>query len=184
MKLSADKQFMAIAKDYEKTLKKANSLSLNHAARKTKTEASRLFRSTINLKAKDVSDSIKVVTARAGQPVEGQRSQLIILERPVPLFRYGARTKRVVTSRGKRTGVTVQVSQQRKLVTDGFIATTKRGYTGVFKRTGDGRMPIKHLYGPNVLAVLSAKDNQDHLLAFAQAEQKKEFERQLARLSA
>jgi hypothetical protein len=61
----------------------------------------------------------------------------------IPLAKYPARqTKR---------GVSVLVNKgKRKLVRGAFLATMKSGHTGVFRREGKQRLPIKHALSSRV----------------------------------
>lgn len=135
--------------------------ALNDAIKSAKTLAVRLAREDLNIKARDAN---KVVSVR---PAFSKRGSGTALEasftahfRPLPLYAFDAKSKIVMSARGKRRGVTVKIMKRgvRKLVTGGFIAKMASGYVGVFARSGNkmrgGGDAITQLFGPTLSQVI------------------------------
>ncbi len=100
------------------------------------------IRSVLNVRAKAVNELI--VIRKAGGGDDGKvTGSLELKDRPFRLVEFQPRARRVRTTRGPRTGVTVQVKQARKLVGGGFLATMPSGHTGIYKRVPNTRMPSK-----------------------------------------
>ncbi len=143
----------------QRTLRKVATRAVNKAAVSVRAEASKKVREELSLKAGDVKDAITLVKARqADNPV----AKLIVPDKGIELYKFGAKPKRVTTQRGPRTGVTVKVKKDRKLVSGGFIATMKSGKTGVFKRTGSvtskGKGRIRLLFSTTVADIFENED--------------------------
>jgi len=68
------------------------------------------------------------------------RGELIPSGRAIPLIRFGARQV--------KQGVTAKAWGKRKLYKGTFVAKMPSGHKGVYKRTGNKRLPIKEMYGP------------------------------------
>ena len=96
----------------------------------------------------------------------------------IPLSAFSPRSKMVKTSRGKRTGVTVQIGGVRELVPGGFLMTTKSGRVGIFQRIGQSRLPIKQVYFTKALAGIYAGTSE--LKSSAQAYAKETMARLFA----
>lgn len=98
--------------------------ALNRAVDAGKTEAVKLTREELSLKAADVRKAIKVRKSGASL----SRAEIVIEPKPVPIIDYGARpTRRGVSVKIKRGGA-------RKIVRHAFFATMASGHKGVFKR--------------------------------------------------
>lgn len=131
-----------LRRKYEpKLVDKALNQALQVATTKLRTRLSREIRQVYTVKAGDISKSVTIRRISNGR-------MLIYTGRMIGLDKFGVRSKKVSTPRGKRTGATVQVRKDRgrKLVKQGFMAKGKL----VFQRTGDERLPIERLFGPSI----------------------------------
>ena len=137
-----------------KAIQRAASRALNKAMTSTRAEASRRVKEELNLKVGDIKKELTVQKAKASDGLRDMRSTLIVSNKPVELFKFGAKAKKVRSARGPRVGTTVKVKQERKLVAGGFIAQMRSGKIGVFKRSGGttstGKEKIKLLYSTRV----------------------------------
>lgn len=133
--------------------------ALNRAVDAGKTEAVKLTREELNLKAADVRESISVRKAGASLA----RAEIVIAPKPVPLIDYGARQT--------KTGVTVKVKRGggRSLVRHAFVATMRSGHRGVFSRTPKGggaasrRLPIRELFSTSVRQLFKRRSAVDRV---------------------
>lgn len=137
-----------------KAIQRAAARALNKAMTSTRAEASRRVREELSLKAGDIKKELTVEKAKAGDGLRNMRSTLVVSNRPVDLHKFGARARKVKSTRGPRIGVTVKVKDVRKLVVGGFIAKMRSGKVGIFKRDGattsTGKSRIKLLYSTRV----------------------------------
>lgn len=141
--------------DFKKVMRRA----VNRTVRSARAEASRQIRSEVKLRARDLKRYLKVKAARGSDGVAFLR----IEGKPVPLILYGGRERRV---KGRR-GASVAVRGRRKIVRGGFIATTKSGHRGIFRRKkGAGRLPIEELQGPAPVQVID-DEKRIRLVRFA-----------------
>lgn len=135
----------ALAGLSEATSRTAIIRSLNRAVDAGKTEAVRVTRDELALKAASVREAIRI---RKGS-TSLLSAAIIIDPKPVPLIDYSARqTQKGVTVRVKKSG-------GRGLVRGAFIATMRSGHTGVFSRTSktgvvSKRLPIRELFSTSV----------------------------------
>lgn len=125
--------------------------ALNRALDSSQTAASKEIRKTYNVKAKAVTAGMRKQRARRGP---APAAILIIEGTRFGLIEFDPRERNVRTTRGNRRAVSVRikVKDARKTVQSGFVAQTKGGYRGIFKRTGKGRYPIKTLRSISVPA--------------------------------
>lgn len=142
--------------------------AVNKTLRGARTDASKMIRQELHLKARDVRRKLTTKPAPYGRNT-GYKSATGILNigaRPVPLARYPFRPtsppsqKGVSVSNRKPTTVHVLKRGARKKVQSGFVAKMKSGHVGVFMRDGEKRkmqsgrfagkkrQPIRELYGP------------------------------------
>lgn len=139
-----------------KRASKAAFMALNDAARAGRTVAAREIRSKFNIKTDKLNTELKNVKFASAD------SLIAVIQakgRPISLTYYGAKEVREVKGRGvlvqtrksgkimKRSratrGVTVQITRGRiTTLQKSFIATTKSGHIGVFRRLSKSRLPI------------------------------------------
>lgn len=139
-----------------KRMTKAIAQSLNDAARAGRTEAGREIRKKWNIKADKVNAELKNIRFASA---ENMTAVIQAKGRPISLTYYGAKEVRDMRGRGvlvqtrksgkivKRTnaarGVSVQIERGKTTrLPKSFIATTKSGHIGVFRRLGKSRLPI------------------------------------------
>lgn len=93
------------------------------------------------LKQKDIKARIGLFQAKPSD----LSGYLRISDGGIPLVNFGARIRTVQTSRGKRTGATIQIPGGRQVVPGGFLVGTP-GISGqVYGRVDNGRYPIQVL---------------------------------------
>lgn len=131
----------------EKGRRKVITRALNKTATGAKTDAVKLIRQHLTIKAKSVRDGLKVRKANWSTLT----SMLVARgKRGVPLFgNYPVRPGRLGARKPKK-GVSVQIKKRgsSKLIKGSFVARMKSGHVSVFKREkGVSRLPIKQLYG-------------------------------------
>lgn len=117
--------------------------ALRRALGTVRTETTRMVRAEVpRLRAKTVSGQMAIQLTASG--LEGD---VIVRARPIPLVEYAGRQTRL--------GVTVEVKKGRKLIRHAFIATMKSGHRGIFVRRGKARLPIKELFGPAIVDLVT-----------------------------
>lgn len=175
----------------DKTMDKMTLLATRRAIDRTlvgtRTFAVRMIREELNIKAKVVNalTSIKKPTLFNG----GYEGSITFLDRPFPMAEFQPLARRVMSARGRRIGVTVKITKERKLVKGAFIATMSNGHTGVFWRALGTQMPSKKFKKEKITERFTTKPTdylkegtatfkkvQDH----ADAQFKVEFDRDLA----
>lgn len=107
------------------------------------------------------------------------QSIMRMFKRGLPLIQFGAKAVRVKTRRGKRTGVSIDVGQGREIVPQAFIAETKSGHRGVFKRKGQKRLPIVEQFSSALTKVLESSDFLREVEKIAVETFRKNFKREL-----
>lgn len=112
--------------------------AINRAIDVAQTEGGREIRKEYALKAAVISAAMVKRRARRGM-AGGASGMLIVAGRPIGLIDFNANQT--------RRGVSVRIKKGsgRKVLQSAFIATTSKGYRGVFRRTGKSRYPIKTL---------------------------------------
>lgn len=166
-----------------KAIQRAAARALNKAMTSTRAEASRRVREELSLKAGDIKKELTVEKAKASDGLRDMKTTLIVSRTQVDLYKFGARARRVKSSRGPRVGVTVKVKQERKMVAGGFIATMKSGKTAIFRRTGrfkGAKETIGIRLGPKVIDVMKQESVQARLLDYAGKRLEVTFAQELA----
>lgn len=167
--------FDAIA---NKALARATRTTLNRTATSVRSQISRRVRDTINLKASDIKDAVSIERAR-GSRVDRMKATVTIKDIPIPLEKYGARPRRIKTSRGIRTAASVKVkkSGSRRVIPGAFFAPLKFGSgLGLFGRRNKTDRRTKKLYGPSIRQLFKSKRFYKPILDFAAQQYRKEFE--------
>lgn len=157
MAKSASDQIKAALKQAvpPKAIKRAAARALNKTMTSVRAEASRMVKDELpSLKASDIKKELTVEKAKATDSIGSMKSVLVVSPKPIELYKFAAKPKRIKTSRGIRMGVTVKVKERRKVVEGGFIAQMRSGKVGVWKRTGQttssGKDRIKLLFSTKV----------------------------------
>lgn len=164
--------------------------AVNYAAKRSKTEAGRLIRADVKLKAAYVNSRLSISrTATPDAPVGVLSAKF----GGTSLGRYGAKqlTKKAPSRRAegdprrgipagrKQDGVSVHVMKagSRKKMRKAFIIPSDRDVPMIFTRTGPGRGDIEFRLGPSVHQMFRSKLPQ--LKAFARPLLVKEYFRLL-----
>ena len=163
----------------ERALRSAAARSLNRAATTVRQEATTRIRETLNLKSSDVKNAIQIDKASAREDLLTMKATLIPDRHGIPLVAFSPREKTIKTKDGKKTGVTVKVKTERKLVVGAFLATMPNGHVGIFKRRGKSRLPIKEAFSTSVADIFKNKDFLDSLKAFSRQVFEQNFTREL-----
>lgn len=135
-----------------KLIDKALDRALQSAAMKMRTRISKEARVLYNVKAGDISKTVRIHKLRSPP------GRLLLYQgRMIGLDKFGARPKVIKTARGRRVGATVLVRKDRgrKLVSGAFIANVHGAK--VFERAGDKRLPIERKYGPSIAHMVGNK---------------------------
>lgn len=117
------------------------SRTLNKVTAQAKTAATRVIRQTYNIKSSRLKEAISVYTANSNK----LQTSIITRGRPPGLQHYDARQ----TAKGVQ--VKVKNAGGRKIVKGGFMPTK---ITGIYKRIGKARLPIKRLFGPSTVGMM------------------------------
>lgn len=166
--ISVQKELKRIGNNISKTLiDKVITASLNKTATSTRAEVSRLIRKESKIKAKDIKARVYARKyRRKGDPRKQMKSSIIIYTGAIPLIKFAARAKKVRTDRGQRIGVTAAINGRRSLIRGAFLARSKSGYQGVFKRVGRSRLPIKEEYSNELDEIINSSASTRHLKRF------------------
>lgn len=127
-------------RDIPRALPRVMSRAINKTATSAKTDIARRIAGQVSLKVSTIKKNITLrrATYRVWQAVLG------IWTKRIPLINFSARQ----TAEG--ISYSISKAEGRKTIKSAFIATMSSGHTGVFKRTGPGRLPIIELKGPSV----------------------------------
>lgn len=163
--------------------KKAAVRAVNVAVDRVATGANREVRKIYRVKARAVANAMKKKkTSVRARAISGS---VQFSGRNIPLIEFYGRAVNPwnVPGHKRRPGggvsVHVKVAGSRKLITNAFITTTRRGITGVFVRTGPGRQEIKQLRSVSIPDTVRNKVVRDALLEIGYDRFRREFERQV-----
>ena len=149
----------------DKDATKAIARALNRSATTVRKNVGIEVRKSLKLKAGDVKNATVIVKAKPARVLKDVRAALEIKPQPVRLYKFGAKEKRVKTSRGPRLGVTVNVKGRRKLVRGAFIGRLKNsGALTVYKRKGPGDKgtgKLKSLLSSSVFDIFKSEKFMD-----------------------
>ncbi|WP_018124963.1 phage tail protein [Desulfovibrio oxyclinae] len=146
-------ELMRAVQGFERGGPQVAARALNKTAGNARTEAVRLLRQLLNLKAKDIRSGLSIHRAN---PKSLRAAVIARGKRGVPLAKYPVRPGRPNPKRPPAKGVSVQIKRfgGSKVVKGAFVSKMKSGHTGVYRRQGAKRLPIKELYGPNFVQYL------------------------------
>lgn len=150
-----------LAKLQQPRANKALSVAVNDSARQVERLAERIVAKASGLARKDTAPAIVI---RPFSKPSTLSATVLGRGAPIALYKFKARQT--------RKGVSASAWGTRRVYPGTFIATMKSGHTGVFRRTGPKRFPIKELWGAGIAktmaqdAVLEALrvEAQDRLL--------------------
>lgn len=133
-----------------KTFRRILISSFNDAIKTGRTQVSRLVRDEINVKAKDITNTLTPIRASGSEIDAGNITAGIkITRRPIAMKDFAAKqTKQGVSARIRTKG-------SRSVIRHAFISG--RLGDNVFKREGKDRLPIKKLQGPTVVGVIAGR---------------------------
>lgn len=139
-------QLIALLNDVRDQAPTVAARALNKSAKSAKTAMVKVVRADVGLKAGTVRDAITLVEARPGpEPT----AKLRVSKKRIPLIEFNARQL-------KRAGVKANLKGGARTYPGAFIARTKSGHRGVFKRKTyprGPRLPIVQLRGPSLAKV-------------------------------
>jgi len=152
-KMSGIKELMKAVQGIQKGKRKVITRALNKTARGAKTDAVKLIRQHLMIKAKPVRENVRISKATWSKPTaylfaRGKRGVPLLGNYPVRPGRLGARKP--------KQGVSVQIKRfgGRKVIKGSFLAKMKSGHVGVFLRDSADRLPIKQLHGMGFIQLL------------------------------
>ena len=132
-----------------RALKKAGSTAL----RDMRSEASKRIRARKRIGGRYISRAISLRRAK-GSDIASMEWAVEVSGQAVPLIAYPHRqTKR---------GVSVEVNRGKRTIVKGsFVATMRSGHEGVFRRRGNGRLPIEEILGSRPVDALMHRGEAD-----------------------
>lgn len=120
---------------------------LNRTGTSGRTAMARAVAGDMGIKVADARDAITVGKASR----ESLAVRITAKGRPLPLEKFKARG--TIPSRGKGQGVSYVMRGERKRIANAFRAQVGNGHTGVFRRKGRARLPVRELFGPSIAHV-------------------------------
>src|SRR5690348_11331324 len=123
---------------YPKAVTRALVRSLNRAITAGRTLMAQRVSKDTGLKSSTVKAAMKSQKATAARPVAALSTGLT----RIPLVQFRARQT--------RRGVSYRLGGASSRIPNAFLATMATGHTGVFRRVGKKRLPIKELFGPSL----------------------------------
>ena len=153
--------------------KKASVRAVNRALDRMNTAAGREVRKVYNIKLRAIKDATKI--RRASVANKRAWGKLTFSGRPIPLIEFDARW----TPNMAGASVKILVGKGRVIRPGSFIATTKRGITGVFQRKGKERYPIKNLRSISIPVAVTKQAVLDALTLIGFKSYRDEFLRQV-----
>ena len=156
-----------IISEHKKVVEKAEIIALNRAGASALAQTVMFIRKRYNIKASDLKNEIKVTKAKKSN----KKFRLTVSHKALARVKFGA-------AKQTRKGVNVTIAKgERQSIPSAFITTVGKGYhKGVFKRVSKERLPIKELYGPSAMQLMSSKEAQEHIEKIFQ----EKFEKELA----
>lgn len=150
----------AVTRSMNKAIRKAQSTAVKSIAKDVPGIKQKHVRDAMMLKLASRAAWVATVTAKGGR---------------IPVMDLAARQT--------QRGVTYRTPQGRQLIPSAFIATTKSGHRGVFKRSGKKRLPIQELFGPSIPRVFIQERIERQIDRDARGEWIKELARQIELLN-
>lgn len=154
----------------QKQVPKAASRAINKAITKARTNTKRLVSRAMGVQQKRIKGDFNI--RRASRTVLS--GTLYSRGRPIKLI-YFKSTRQL--KRGVKSS-----AYNKPRVYDGTFISKVGNHTGVFKRKGTSRLPIKELYGPSVPETMADKVIRDKMGTTGRRVFRDEFRRQLTRV--
>lgn len=154
----------------QRAVTRALTKSLRDGLRTLKTESSRYVRSRKRLKVSRVNKGLP--TYSSGKDISDLQAVMRVSGAPIPLVEYPYN----VTSQGVSVAVNVG---KRMLIRSAFEATMRSGHTGIFRREGKSRLPIRELYSTKISDVFNDAGMLPAVLAKTMTSFGKTFDRVL-----
>lgn len=150
-KIDLTREIKKVFDEHKKIVDKAEVIALNRAGKSALAQTVIFIRKKYNIKASELKDQVKIVRATKGRKI----FRLEVSHKALALVKFGA-------ARQTKKGVNVTVVKgARQSIPSAFITDVGKGrHKGVFKRTGKSRLPIKELYGPSAMQLMSSKEAQ------------------------
>ena len=153
---------------------KAAAAGINRAARGTFTLSVRLIQQDLGASTqKAIRSNLYLKAATADRPRAELAARSAKKER-IPIFQLNPRPK-TVTRRRPVGGV--RYGKRNTVIPGSFIARTKSGHMGVFKRKGAKRVPIRELFGPSIALIFSRRKIQAQISDYLQTKLPQEIPR-------
>lgn len=153
-KINITREITKVFDEQKKIIEKAEIIALNRAAKSAVAQTVKFIREAYNIKASDLKNEIKITRANK----LNKKVTLKVSHKAISLVKYGS-------ARQNKSGVSVTVTRgKRQKIKSAFIAEVGKGHhKGVFKRVGKKRLPIKELYGPSAMQLMSSKQAEDYI---------------------
>jgi hypothetical protein len=163
------KQNLKTITDVEKAMQQAFRRAGDIAGRAMVKAAVEYVKGKKRLKVGDIRSGITLL--RPGLKAEKLVWKLKVeSKRAVPLAKY--------PHRQTKTGVTVRVNVGKSAkLRSAFVATLKGGHTGIFRRVGKARLPIKEMFSSKLTDVINDSGVGQRLQENAQARMAAELQR-------
>ena len=130
----------------ERAVTRALSKAGGDAIRGMKAESNRQIRARKRIKAGKVTKALPLTFPRGVKHLDDLAWRMDVSGAAFPLAAYPFRQV--------KRGVSVAVNAgKRNIVRGAFVATLKSGRTGIFRRVGKARLPIKELYTTRITDV-------------------------------
>lgn len=150
-RIDLTREIKKVFDEHKKIVDKAEVIALNRAGKSALAQTVIFIRKKYNIKASELKDQIKIIRASKSKKV----FRLEVSHKALALVKFGA-------ARQTKKGVNVTVIKgARQSLPSAFITEVGKGrHKGVFKRVGKPRLPIKELYGPSAMQLMSSKEAQ------------------------
>lgn len=120
-------------------LDKPVALALADTQKNTKVKAASAIARHMGSKSGGVKEAIGTPFVKEGD----YQASITASKKPIPLIDFEVRQT--------AKGVATRAWGKPQVIGHAFIATMRTGHRGVYRRTGEHRLPIKELWGPTIL---------------------------------
>ncbi|PWK16066.1 phage tail protein [Tumebacillus permanentifrigoris] len=169
-------QSMKYLESAPQKVRRAFSAALNRTAAGVRTEAVKAARSTYEIRAADVRQTIRFTRASA----KDTSLELSSKGGNIPLIRFNVKPKNPPKKQPRVLKASVKKGGGVKPIRGAFV-TRIGGHVGVLTRIGRKRLPIKELYGPAVPQMLGEIGVKEHIEKEAERRLLERFDHELKR---
>jgi hypothetical protein len=166
-----------------KKVDRADRIAIDRTAKKIRTQVSKDVRVVYNVKARDISSTVKIIRRTKGSL---EQRILLYIGGHIPLSKFSPRQKKVMSARGPRRGVTVRVRKDRgrKLVgkRSGFHGAGFMTKGRVMARKTHERTSHRVVYGPAIPQMVANESVVENYQTRVRREYPIELERALNKL--